>query len=73
MTIVSIVLALLKLAGILADYARTKQAMDAGEDKAIAQASASILAKSAAAKEVWEEVSKMTDKQVDDGLKGLEP
>lgn len=68
-----LILLALKIIGGFIDLARNQQLMDAGQDKAIAQAAASILVKTQAAKEVMKEVTAMTDAQVDASLKGLEP
>lgn len=73
MTWLSAALALLKLAGYILDIVREKQQMDAGADRAIAEASASILAKTAAGKEIMAQVMAMTAEQVDAALKELEP
>lgn len=73
MTWLSAALALLKLAGYILDIVREKQQMDAGADRAIAEASASILAKTAAGKEIMAQVMAMTPEQVDAALKELEP
>ena len=69
---VNLAIAFLKLANIAVNFAKEKQLMDAGSDRAIAQASANILKKTQAAKEVMAEVMAMTDEQVDEALKRLE-
>ncbi len=63
----------LQLANTLANLARSKQMMDAGADRAIAQASAGILKDTQVAKEIMAQVMGMTESQVDDALKALEP
>jgi len=68
-----IALLALQVADMLVTLARSKQQMDAGADREIAKASASILAKTQAAKEVMVEVMGMKDDEVDKALKGLEP
>ena len=47
--------------------------MKAGTDAEIAKVSAAILVKTQSAKAIMQQVTGMTDKQVDDTLKGLEP
>lgn len=44
-----------------------------GYDKAIAEASAGILKKTAAGRAMMEKVNAMSDAEVDAGLRGLEP
>lgn len=73
MTWVSAILTILKLADTLVAWLRDKQQLDAGADRQIAQASASILSKTKAAKEVLQSVMGMTEDEVDKTLKGLEP
>lgn len=73
MTWVNAILLLLKAADTLIGYLRNKQQLDAGADHMIAQATASILAKTQTAKQIMGEVSGMTDEQVDKALKELEP
>jgi hypothetical protein len=45
----------------------------AGYDKAIAEISAAILKRTAAGRAMMEKVNAMSDKEVDDGLRDLEP
>lgn len=45
----------------------------AGYDKAIAETSAAILKKTAAGRAMMEKVNAMSDAEVDDTLRGLEP
>ena len=68
-------MALLALQLILAlvTWLREQGQLNAGQDKEIAKTSAAILLKTQAAKEVMQQVTGMTDKQVDDALAGLEP
>lgn len=68
-----IVLLLLQVANRIADIVREKGQMDAGRDRALAEASASILAKTQAGKEILTTVSGMTEDEVDAALKALEP
>lgn len=69
----SIILAILKLINVFMSFAQERQLIQAGADAEIAKASASILLKTESAKQVMQEVTAMTEKQVDAALKGLEP
>lgn len=73
MTIAKIAVALLQLALLFVEWAKQKQAIDAGYDKAIAETSVAILKKTEAAKAVLGRVTGMTESQVDQALKDLEP
>lgn len=68
----TLVLALVRVAEIILNWVRNKQQIDVGVDRAIARASASILAKTRAGKEVMEKVTAMTPEQVDAELLKLE-
>ena len=72
MTIVKIILALLKLADVLAVWAQQQKWYNAGVDAEVARASAAILAKTLKAKEIREKVEALDEKTVDDLLRGLE-
>lgn len=72
-TIASIILALLKLAGILLTFARDRQMMKAGADAEIAKASAAILLQTESAKEIMTKVTSLDEDEVDKALKELEP
>lgn len=72
-TIVSIILALLKLAAILMNFARDRQMIQAGADAEIAKASAAVLLMTESAKQTLQEVTSLDEEQVDKALKGLEP
>ena len=72
-TYAKVALALLQIVEIIVTFLRNKQQMDAGEDRAIAKYSASILARTQVGKEIWAEVQAMTEAGVDAGLKDLEP
>jgi hypothetical protein len=69
----SIILAVLKLVNILMTSAQQNKWLTLGEERAIAAASAEVLRKVSVAQEVWDEVSKMDEKLVDDLLRSLEP
>lgn len=73
MSWIELALAFLKLTNLLVGWAKDKQQMDAGADRAVAQASVAILNKTQSAKQVMAEVMAMTDSQVDEALKRLEP
>lgn len=71
--VVSIILALLKLANVLMSTALQKKWMQAGADAEIAKISESISRKTIASKAIWEKVDAMSDQDVDAALRGLEP
>ena len=52
---------------------KSRQAIQQGEDEAIAKATAAILIQTVAAKKIMAEIMGMTDTQVDEALKKLEP
>ena len=68
-----IALLVLEIAKFFIDLAKERKQMDAGRDKAIAQAAAGILADTKAANETMQEVTGLTSEQVDTMIKGLEP
>lgn len=63
----------LQFALAIVSWLKEKQLMDAGTDREIARASASILAKTDAAKGIAEHLAQLTEAQVDVELKDLEP
>ena len=73
MAYIQIALLALKLIEGLVNWARENQLISAGEDKAIAQASAAILTQTQSAKAVMEEVSGMSGSALDVLLHQLEP
>ena len=73
MTWVSLALALLKFVNTIMTWARERELIDKGYDQAIADVTQSILIKTTAGKAIMEKVNAMSDKEVDDGLRGLEP
>lgn len=73
MTWLSFALALLKLVNAIMLWARERQLINQGYDKAIAEITQSILVKTTVGKEMMEKVNAMSNKDVDDGLRGLEP
>lgn len=73
MSWISLALALLKFVNSIMNWAREKELIDQGYDKAIAEVTQSILAKTTAGKAILEKVNRMADAEVDDGLRGLEP
>jgi hypothetical protein len=72
-TYLSIALALLKLVSAFMTWARERELIFAGVRQAIAEVAQAILVKTAAGKAIMEKVNAMSDKDVDDGLRGLEP
>lgn len=68
-----IVLLVLKIANsIMTEYTNQKS-FQAGTDAEIAKVSAAILSKTKAGKAMMEKVNAMSDKEVDAGLRDLEP
>ncbi len=73
MTWVSLILALLQVASGLLSWMKSRQALQQGEDEAIAKATAAILVQTVASKKIMADIMGMTDTQVDEALKKLEP
>lgn len=72
-TYLSLALAVLKLVLAFMTWARERELISQGYDQAIAEVSQKIMAKTAAGKATLEKVNAMSDAEVDDGLRGLEP
>lgn len=70
---VEIVLLLLKVARAILEQINQDKWVQAGYDKAIAEAAQDVLVKTRAGKAILEKVNAMSDKDVDDALHGLEP
>jgi hypothetical protein len=70
---VSLALALLKFVSSLLTWARERELISEGYDKAIAEQSAAILRKTDAGKKILEKVNAMSPSEVDSGLRDLEP
>lgn len=73
MSWVSVILALLKLASTLFQWAQEQKWINEGEAKAVAKASAEILRKTNYAKHALEEANAMSDSELDQRLRDLEP
>lgn len=73
MSWISLILAVLKVVNAIMDYVNREKLIQAGYDKAIAEQSAAIMRKTAAGKAIMEKVDAMSDAEVDDSLRGLEP
>lgn len=73
MSWVSLALTLLKIVSQIMTWARERELISQGYDRAIAEASHSILLKTDAGKKIMERVNAMSDQEVDAGLRGLEP
>jgi len=73
MSWISLALTLLKIVNQIMTWARERELISEGYDKAIAEVSQSILIKTTAGKAIMEKVNAMPDKEVDDRLRGLEP
>lgn len=66
-------LALLKFVNNIMTWARQRELISQGYDQAIAEVSQQILIKTEAGKSIMEKVNRMSDAEVDAGLRGLEP
>lgn len=73
MSWVSLALTLLKIVSTIMTWARERELIDKGYDQAVAEAAADIMKKTATGKAILERVNAMSDTEVDDGLRGLEP
>lgn len=73
MSWVSIILGLLKLANVVFQWVQEQKWINEGELKAIAKSSAEILRKTNYAKHALEELTAMSDSDVDKFLRDLEP
>lgn len=73
MSWISLALALLKFVNSIMTWARERELISEGYDKAIAEETQAILGKTATGKAILEKVNAMSDKEVDDGLRDLEP
>jgi hypothetical protein len=69
----SIILAALKLINAIMGAVNREKWMQAGADAEIAKISAAILQKTEAGKAIMEKVNALSDKEVDDALRDLEP
>lgn len=70
---ISLALALLKFVNGIMTWAKERELISQGYDKAIAEVTQSIFVKTEAGKAMIEKVNRMSDAEVDDGLRGLEP
>ena len=73
MSWVSLALTLLKVVNQIMMWARERELISQGYDKAIAEVTQQIMLKTDAGKAIMEKVNRMSDAEVDDGLRGLEP
>lgn len=73
MSWLSLALTLLKVVNQIMMWARERELISKGYDKAIAEVTQSILVKTDAGKKIMERVNAMSDAEVDAGLRGLEP
>lgn len=71
-TWLQLALALLKLVNGIVGWYKQEQLIEAGVDKEIARTSASIFTKTATAKQIMEEVSGLSEDEVDVALRRLE-
>jgi hypothetical protein len=73
MSWVSFAFALLKCVTGIMTWARQRELISEGYDKAIAEEAKAILQKTESGKKMMERVNAMPDADVDAGLRGLEP
>lgn len=73
MSWISLALTLLKVVNQIMIWARERELISEGYDKAIAEVSRSIFEKTTAGKAIMEKVNAMSDEEVDAGLRDLEP
>jgi hypothetical protein len=73
LTLASLALAVLKLINSLMNYFDRESLIKSGYDKAICRNRPEIMRKTAAGKAILEKVNAMSDSDVDDALRGLEP
>lgn len=73
LTWAGVILAVLQTVNALMQYVNSDAARRSGADEQIALVTKSILSKTAAGKKILEQVNAMSDQEVDNGLRGLEP
>lgn len=73
MTWVSLALALLKFVNSIMTWARERELISEGYDRAIAEQTQAIFEKTTAGKAIMERVNALSDDDVDAELRGLEP
>lgn len=73
MSWLSLALALLKVVSQIMTWARERELISKGYDQAIAEVTQQILVKTDAGKAIMDKVNRMTDAEVDAGLRDLEP
>jgi hypothetical protein len=73
MSWISLALALLKFVNTIMMWARERELISQGYDKAIAEVTQSILVKTTAGKKIMEKVNALSEAEVDAGLRDLEP
>lgn len=73
MSIIGLILALLKFINALMDTVGREKLRQDGRNEEIARQSEAIHRKTEAGKRIWEKVDAMSDLQVDDTLRDLEP
>jgi hypothetical protein len=73
MTWLSLALTLLKVVSTIMNWARERELITEGYDQAIAKESQEIMRKTATGKAILDKVNAMSDAEVDDALRGLEP
>lgn len=73
MSWISLALTLLRVVSQIMTWARERELISKGYDQAIAEVTQQILVKTDAGKAIMDKVNRMTDAEVDAGLRDLEP
>lgn len=69
----SIILTALKIINQIMGVVQQQKWIQSGHDQAIAEETKAILARTVAGKAIMDKINAMSDAQVDDALRGLEP
>jgi len=70
---ISLLLGLLKLVNWMLEQKQIRDAMTAGQDAEIARQLQEVMRKTEKGREIMEKVERLTDTELDDKLRGLEP
>lgn len=73
MSWISLALTLLQIVNKIMSWANERKLIEQGYDKAIAEVTQSILVKTTAGKAIMDKVNRMSDAEVDNALRDLEP
>jgi hypothetical protein len=72
-TWVNLIILILQVVNKLIDYVQNQGLIQQGHDEEIANQALAIAKKTAKGKEIMEKIDAMSETQVDDALRGLEP